>query len=358
MRDPYEALGVRPDASEAEIRAAFRKLGAEHHPDRRPGDPHAATRFKELNEAYQILSDPRRRAAWERFGPQGFEAGFSASVDANLEGLFGDLLGRFGVRTGDRGDLRRRLELRFEEAVRGATRELTYEKTDHCEACRGDGADRGSPVSRCGACDGRGRVRFQQLPLPIAVERTCSRCRGTGRIPARPCGACGGSGLRARAVTVEVVIPPGVESGSTRLVEGGGNRVRTDKPPGDLEITIDVATHPFFSRSGDDVRCVVPITFACAALGGEVEIPTLDGKAKLRVPPSTQPGSVLRLAGKGIPHRFRSGRGDQLVEVSVEIPTQLSERARALVEELGRELGEDVQPQRRTFLEKLRGWLA
>ncbi|MCC6215918.1 MAG: molecular chaperone DnaJ [Polyangiaceae bacterium] len=357
MRDPYEVLGVGRDATEAEVRAAFRRLGAEHHPDRRPGDADAAARFKELNAAYQTLSDPRRRAAWDRFGAKGVEAGFSATVDANLEGLFGDLLGRFGVRTGERGDLRRRLEIRFEEAVRGATRELTYEKTDLCTACRGDGAEPGSPVARCAACDGRGRVRFQQLPFPIAVERACSRCRGTGSLPARPCRSCSGSGLHTRAVTVEIEIPPGVESGSTRLVEGGGSRVRADRPAGDLEITIDVAPHPFFVRAGDDVRCAVPVTFACAALGGEIEIPTLEGKAKLRVPPATQPGTLLRLAGKGVPHRFRSGRGDQLVEVSVEIPTRLSERARALIEELGQELGEDVQPQQRTFLEKLRSWL-
>jgi molecular chaperone DnaJ len=197
-------------------------------------------------------------------------------------------------------------------------------------------------------------VRFQQGILPIAVERSCSRCRGTGRTVRQPCTGCRGSGLITASETLRVTIPPGCDAGATKLVNGAGNKPRADRAPGDLEITISVQPHPFFRRTGDDVLCTVPITFTHAALGGEVEVPTLDGKGKLRVPSGTQPGTVLRIKGKGIPHRGGAGRGDQRVEVTIEVPTQLTEAQRQLLEALARELGEDVQPQQKSFMEKLR----
>ncbi len=358
--DPYEVLGVGRHTTDAEIKRAFRKLATQHHPDRNPDDPQAQERFKEANAAYQILSDPQKRAAFDRFGPAAFQPG-GASPGAGftdlggLDGIFGDILGAFGIRTGDRGDVRKRVKLTFEEAARGCTQEISYARTDLCDRCHGEGGDPGTPVTACGACGGRGRVRFQQALFPIPVERACSSCRGTGRIPSTPCGTCSGSGLMTHQRTIEVTIPAGIEAGSSRAVEHAGNRVRPDRPAGDLELVIDVAPHPFFQRSGDDVLCRVPVTFAQAAIGGEVEVPTLDGKVRLRVPASTQPGSVLRIRGKGIPHRLRGGCGDQLVEVALEVPTSLTERARELVEELGKELGEEVQPQQRTFVEKLKG---
>jgi molecular chaperone DnaJ len=198
-------------------------------------------------------------------------------------------------------------------------------------------------------------VRFQQALFPIAVERACSRCRGTGQVVLTPCRVCSGRGLAKNERTLAVEIPPGIEDGATRTVNQAGNRVRQDKPPGNLELVIRVAVHPFFRRIGEDVVCKVPITFAQAALGGEIDVPSLAGKLKLRVPPSTQSGAVLRVRGKGFPYRIRGGRGDQLVEVAVEVPSHLSDRARELIEELARELGEDVQPQQHSFLEKLRG---
>ncbi len=359
MRDPYAVLGVGRKASEAEIRSAFRRSAARHHPDRNPDDPQAQSRFTEINQAYQILSDPQKRAAWDRFGEAAFRPGGAGPgvsfVDlSGLDGIFGDILGAFGIRTGDRGDLRQKLEITFEEAARGCDKDVNYECTDACGDCGGGGAEAGTPVTTCAACSGRGRVRFQQGVLPLPVERACSRCRGTGRIPSTPCHRCGGSGLVQVTRTTRVEIPAGIETGASRTVEGGGSRVRPDRPPGNLEVIVAVAQHPFFHRRADDVVCSVPVTFAQAALGGEVEVPTLDGKVKMRVPPATQPGTVLRIRGKGIPHRVRSGRGDQLVEVSVEVPTHLSDRARELIEELGSELGEDVQPQQRTFVEKLK----
>ena len=360
MRDPYEVLGVGRKASDAEIRSAFRRSAARHHPDRNPGDPDAQKRFTEINQAYQVLSDPQKRAAWDRFGEAAFRPGGAGPggvpfVDlGGLDGIFGDILGAFGFRTQDRGDLRQKIEISFEEAARGADKELSYDCMDTCSDCKGGGAAPGTPVTTCGACGGRGRVRFQQGMLPLPVERACSRCRGTGRIPSTPCRRCGGSGLVQIKRTTRIEIPAGIESGANRTVEGGGSRPHPDKPPGNLEVVVSVASHPFFHRRGDDVVCGVPVTFAQAALGGEVEVPTLDGKVKMRVPPATQPGTVLRIRGKGIPHRVRGGRGDQLVEVSVEVPTNLSDRAQELIEQLASELGEDVQPQQRTFVEKLK----
>lgn len=357
--DPYEVLGVSRGASEAEIKAAFRRLAAQHHPDRNPNDADAQTRFKRINQAYQILSDPDKRAAYDRYGEAAFSPGGAGGPDiadfGGLEDLFGDLLGAFGFRGGDRGTLRKTIEISLEEAAHGARRELTYERLDLCSRCDGRGAEPSTRVETCGACGGRGRVRFQQALFPIAVERPCSRCRGTGRIPTVPCSLCGGSGLSKAQRRLEIEIPPGIESGSVRIIEGGGNRQRPDRPAGDLEIVVHVAEHPFFRRDGDDILCRIPVSFSQATLGGEVEVPTIDGRALLRIPPATRVGTILRMKGKGMPHRVRSGRGDQLVEVTVEIPSKLSERARQLIEELGRELGENVQPQPASFMEKLRG---
>ncbi|HEY2406522.1 MAG TPA: molecular chaperone DnaJ [Polyangiaceae bacterium] len=358
MRDPYEVLGVERNASDADIKSAFRRLAALHHPDKNPGDPHASTRFKEANLAHQILSDADKRAAFDRYGEAAFRPGAVPGVDfsdfAGIDEIFGDLLGAFGIRTGDRGDLRKTLELTFEEAALGCERNVSYERLDTCDACAGKGAEPGTRVETCSACGGRGRVRFQQALLPIAVERTCSRCRGSGQIAVQPCRRCGGRGVAQSERTLSVEIPAGTEHGATRVVNQAGNRLRPEKPPGNLELVIEVAAHPFFRRVGDDVVCKVPITFAQAALGGEIDVPSLEGKLKVRVPPSTQSGAILRVRGKGFPYRIRGGRGDQLVEVGVEVPSRLTEKARSLIEELGRELGEDVQPQQKSFLEKLR----
>lgn len=360
MRDPYDVLGVARSASEAELKSAFRKLASQHHPDRNQDDPESAQRFKEINQAYQILSDSQKRAAFDRFGEAAFRPGGSGGADFDLdlsgiEDLFGDLLGAFGFRGGQGGALRTTLSLTFEEAAHGCEKELSYERVDLCGRCSGKGGEPGSRSETCGACGGRGKVRFQQALFPIAVERPCSRCRGLGKVPTEPCRSCSGNGLAKGTRRLQVEIPAGIENGSVRSVSGAGNRPRPDRPAGDLEIAIEVATHPLFRRIGDDIVCQVPISFSQAALGGEVEVPTLEGHARLRIPPATQVGSVLRLRGKGIAHRLRSGQGDMLVEVTVHVPEQLSERARALLEELGRELGDDVRPQEASFMEKLKG---
>jgi len=363
VRDPYDILGVDRSATQDEIKSAFRKLASQHHPDKNPGDDGAHQRFKELNAAYQILSDPQKRAAFDRFGAAGIGAAgpggpfggvpFDMS-DLNIDGIFGDLLGALGIKVGDRGHLQKELRITFEEAAFGCQKELTYDRVEPCVDCAGSGAAPGSGAERCSACNGRGRVRYQQGVFPIAIERPCSRCRGTGRIVIDPCKTCRGAGIVAKPRTIEITIPPGIENGATRLVERGGNATRGDRPPGDLELTIRVAPHPFFRRVGDDVICSLPISFAQAALGGEIEIPTLDGKGRMRIPPGTQPGSVLRVKNKGIPRRVMGNRGDQLVEVTIEVPTQLTSQQKELIAKLAQDLGENVQPQQATFMEKLK----
>lgn len=364
MRDPYEILGVDRAATQDEIKAAFRKAAQHHHPDRNPGDDGAQERFKQINAAYQILSDPQKRAAFDRFGfgaiggagQQGGPFGgmpFDMS-DLNIDGIFGDLLGALGIKVGDKGTLHREVKITFEEAAFGATKEITYDRIEPCTDCSATGAAPGSQVETCGACGGRGRVRFQQGVFPIAIERVCSKCRGTGKIVVVPCKTCRGAGMTSKPRTIEVTIPPGVENGATRVVERGGNVSRAGFPPGDLELTVRVSNHAFFRRVGEDIVCALPITFAQAALGGELEIPTLEGKGKLRIPPGTQPGHVLRVKGKGIPKRVTGGRGDQLVEVTVEVPTQLTPTQRDLIKQLALDLGENVQPQQASFMEKLK----
>lgn len=367
MRNPYEVLSVERTATQDEIKSAFRKLAAQHHPDRNPGDAGAHTRFKELNAAYQILSDPDKRAAFDRYGPaafsgpQGGPAGgpFGGGVqvdlgDLNIDGIFGDLLGALGIKVGDRGHLQKDIRISFEEAAFGCTKEVTYDRIEVCGDCHGAGSAKGSQAARCSDCGGRGRVRVQQGVLPIAIERPCNHCNGTGRIISNPCSTCHGAGLVSKARTIEVTIPAGVENGATRLVERGGNVSRPERGAGDLELTIRVTPHEFFRRVGDDIVCAMPISFPQAALGGELEIPTLEGKGKLRVPPGTQSGSVLRVRGKGIPRRVVGGRGDQLVEVTVEVPTKLTTSQKELIAKLAEELGETLQPQQATFMEKLK----
>jgi len=366
QRDHYEVLGISRSAGPDEIKVAFRRLAIEHHPDKNPNDPKASIRFKEINAAYQVLSDPQRKAMYDRFGHRAEEPGspFASSgpfaggvVDFSeiaVDGILGDLLGVFGVGRGDKGDIKRELTITFEEAAFGCTKSLKYERNVSCGECKGSGSEPGSAPETCGACNGRGRVRFQQGILPIAVERVCQRCKGRGTVVSNACHTCKGAGLVTAENTIDVTVPPGVEHGASRVVSAAGNRPRGDRPAGDLELEIKVAPHPFFRRAGDDVLCTVPITFTQAALGAEVEVPTLDGKGKLRVPAGTQPGTTLRIKGKGLPKRAGMSRGDQRVEVTVEVPTQLTARQRELLEELAKELKEEVLPQRKGFMDKLR----
>jgi molecular chaperone DnaJ len=368
QRDHYEVLGVRRDATAEEIKSAFRKLATQYHPDLNPRDPTAHERFKEINLAYQVLSDSSRRAMYDRlghraeepgspFGANGpFPGGFVDIRDIAIDGFLGDLLGVFGVGRGDKGDIKRSLTISFEEAAFGCEKTLHYERVVACADCGGSGAAPGTQSEPCEPCHGRGRVRFQQGLFPIAVERSCTRCRGTGRTVRQACTLCRASGLVKAQDRVVVSIPPAVDSGATQLVSGAGNRSRADRAPGDLEIIIEVSPHSFFHREGDDLLCTVPIAFTHAVLGGEIEIPTLEGKSKLLVPGGTQPGTVLRMKGKGIPRRGGLGRGDLRVQVAIEVPTRLTDRQRELLNQFADELGAPAQPepQARSLMEKLR----
>jgi molecular chaperone DnaJ len=363
VKDPYEVLGIARNASEDDIKAAFRSLGRKHHPDRNQDDPNAAQRFKEINAAYQLLSDPKKRAMFDRFGSGGLGSGVAGGPfqgspidlsELNVDGLFGDLLDALGIRLGERGSVRVELPIRFEEAAFGCLKSVHYERMTWCDSCGGRGAPKGVELKRCDTCMGRGKIRVQQGMFPISVERNCSACNGAGKKPERPCSPCNGSGLREIEARVDVKIPAGVNDGWKHSLEGRGNRSR-DRRPGSLEVIVRVEAHELFSRSGDNIHCSLPLTFAQAVLGDEVQIPTLDGKGTLRVPEGTQPGTVLRIRGKGIPRRRVKGRGDQLVEIQVEIPTNLNEEQKAVVKRLADDLGQSVQPQRRTFMDKLKG---
>lgn len=366
MKDPYEVLGVGRDATPDEIRGAFRKLAAKHHPDRNPDDPTADQRFKELNAAHQILSDPKKREMFDRFGAQGVGGAASGAgpfqgvpfdfSDFQFDGLFGDLLGALGLKVGgQQAMLQKELKLTFEEAAFGCSKELEYDRNEPCDDCSGSGSASGKQET-CAQCKGRGRVRVQQGVLPIAIERPCGACKGSGRTVSDPCKTCRGAGLYAKSRTIEVTIPPGTDQGATKLVERGGNYVRADRPAGDLELVIRVVPHEFFRRVGDDVACTLPISFPLAALGGEIEVPTLDGRGKLRVPAGTQPGTILRIKGRGIPRRLVSTRGDQLVEVTIHVPTSLTAEQKVIVEQLAAAVGQKIQPvsPASSFLDRLK----
>jgi molecular chaperone DnaJ len=353
LKDPYEVLGIDKSATQDDIKGAFRKLAQKHHPDRNPNDPGSGQRFKELNAAYQILSDPKKREMFDRFGVGGGPAGqgpFPGGAvnfdfaDLNIDGIFGDLLGALGFKMGQAAPLQKEVKLSFQEAAFGCTKELTYERVEPCDDCGGSGSAPGKAPEPCGVCKGRGRVRLQQGVLPIAIERPCTACKGSGRIVTDPCKTCRGPGVVSKPRTIEITLPPGVENGATKMVERGGNFGRADRPPGDLELIIRVAPHEFFRRVGDDVVCTLPISFPQAVLGGEIEVPTLDGRGKLRIPAGTQPSTVLRVKGKGIPRRVMSGRGDQLVEITIEVPKALNAEQREIIEKLAEALGNKIQP--------------
>ena len=272
MQDPYEVLGVPRDATPEEIKAAFRKLAAKHHPDRNAGDDSAQERFKEINAAYQILSDPKKRAMFDRFGAAGANAASSAGnpfaggmpfdfdlSGANFDGIFGDLLSAFGIGgKGDRGDIKKEVTIDFVEAAFGCEKEINYDRAQVCKTCNGSGAAPGTETRTCSACNGRGRIRFQQPFLPMALERPCSRCRGTGREVLVSCKECRGEGLIRKKKSILVQIPPGIEHNATHLVQRAGSIPRPGKGPGDLELIIKVRPHEFFRREGDDVRLLGP----------------------------------------------------------------------------------------------------
>jgi molecular chaperone DnaJ len=347
-RDYYEVLGVSRGASSEEIKRAFRKLAFQYHPDRNREDG-AEEKFKEVNEAYEVLSDADKRAAYDRFGHGGAESFFGRGFEGFDFGGFGDIFEAFfgGAGTATRqsprrgNDLRYRISISFEEAALGCEKEIEIKRIEVCSTCHGTGARPGSQPKRCPNCDGTGQVRRVQRSLfgQFINTTVCSQCHGEGRIITDPCPDCKGGGFQKQKRRIAVTVPPGVDDGNGIKLSGEGDAGSRGGTPGNLYVVLSVARHEFFNRDGDDVLYELPISFAEAALGTEVGVPTLYGKSNLKIPAGSQTGKVFRLKDKGIPHLHGGGRGDHLVRLLVVTPESLNKEQRRLFEELARSLG-------------------
>lgn len=365
-RDYYDILGVSRDASIAEIKRGYRKAAVRWHPDRNPDDAQAEDRFKEAAEAYATLSDADKRAHYDRFGRQDARGGrgaasfdpavfhdFSDVVGDLFGGAFSDLFGG-GHRSREEGGQHQQfeLELDFVEAACGTETHIQVPRLSSCPDCRGRGAASARGISVCNACRGHGQVRYQQGFFSIA--RTCAQCHGRGRIVVDPCRSCGGDGRVQQDEKITLKIPAGVETGSRLRVSGKGDAGPAGAPPGDLFVLLKVRKHPFFRRDALDIHCRFPVTFTQAVLGAEVRVPTLDGEAQIKVSPGTQGGTVFRLRGRGVLSLNGHGKGDQYVEVQIQVPTQVDGRARDLIEELAGLEPDPPDPEDRNFFEKIR----
>jgi len=363
-RDYYEVLGVDSNASATEIKKSFRKLAMQSHPDRNK-DHGAEERFKEINEAYEVLSDPEKRAAYDRFGhagPQGFgDRGFEGFDFGGFGDIFEAFFGgtgtarRAGPRRGD--DLRYSLTISFEEAVFGCEKEVEIVRTEVCSVCHGTKSEPGSQPERCSVCNGTGEVRRAQRSIfgQFINVTTCSQCRGEGRIITKPCTNCRGQGKERVARKVAIKVPPGVDEGIHIRLSGEGDGGRNGGSPGNLYVTLSVRKHKFFKRDGDHILYELPINFTQAALGDEVEIPTLDDGFTLKIPAGCQNGRIFRLKEKGVPYLRGHGRGDQLVRVHVVTPQSLDDKQKRLFKELARSLGEATLPHEdKSFFDKIK----
>ncbi|HTD65414.1 MAG TPA: molecular chaperone DnaJ [Candidatus Limnocylindria bacterium] len=373
-RDYYEVLGVARGASDEEIKKAYRKLAVKYHPDKNPGDKAAEEKFKELSEAYEVLSEPQKRAAFDQYGHAAFDPRRRASRGGggdfhdpfeifrevfNQQGgaggsIFDDLFGG-GARANPGGphrgaDLRYDLEITFDEAARGCEKEISVSKLDACHTCHGTGAETGARQQTCQTCGGRGQVISSRGIFSIA--QTCPKCEGAGRTIDKPCRACKGSGQQERTSKITLRIPPGVDTGSRLRSSGNGESGKRGGSPGDLYVIIHVKAHELFHRDGDDLLCEVPINFTTAALGGDIEVPTLDGSAQIKIPGGTQTGAVFRLRGKGIRNVHGHGHGDLHVQVAVEVPAKLNTEQRAKLKEFADLCDASVNPRGKSFFEK------
>jgi molecular chaperone DnaJ len=370
-RDYYKLLGVERDATDVEIKKAFRKLVHQHHPDKHKGDKGAEEKFKKINEAYEVLKDPNKRGQYDRFGYVGHgtgtgESGYGADFGGDFGDLFGDVFSDFfgGGRRGpqpERGmDLRYDMELTFNEAAFGTEQSVKVPKRETCSDCSGSGAQKGTQPEVCPNCRGAGQIRVQQgffsisRPCNACAGTPCNACAGTGRIVRDPCPRCVGAGITQVTKTISVKVPPGVDTGSRLRITGEGEPGRRGGPPGDLYIMINVAPHQIFQRRDDDIICEVPVSFTTVALGSEIEVPTLEGRATIKIPAGTQTGKVFRLKNKGIASLHTGRRGDLQVVVKVETPSKLTERQKELLDEFAVESGEETSPMKKNFFSKVK----
>jgi molecular chaperone DnaJ len=372
-RDYYEILGVPRDADQGAIKSAFRKLAMKLHPDQNPGCKVSEEKFKEIGEAYAVLSDPEKRAAYDRYGKAAFQnggagagpfgpgaAGFNDFSDLFNEifgGGFEDMFARGGPRQRNgpaRGsDLRYDIEITLEQAFRGSDREIVVPRAQACEPCGGSGSQGKAPLETCATCQGAGQVRAQQGMFRMV--RTCPTCHGRGQSIKTPCRSCGGRGLTQKERTLSVKIPPGVEDGTRIRLAGEGDMGARGGPPGDLYLFLSVKPHPLFERDGPDLYCRAPAPMCKAALGGEMEIPTIDGdRAKVTIPPGAQTGRRFRIRGKGMTHLRSKERGDLHVELQVETPVNLTAKQRRLLEEFATECTEEAHPQTQGFFDNVK----
>lgn len=364
-RDYYDVLGVQRAAGDSDLKAAYRKLAMKHHPDRNPGDKHCEQRFKEINEAYEVLKDPDKRAAYDRYGHAAFEqgmgggpAGFGADFASTFADIFDDFFGmgrRQGRGTGrERGaDLRYNMEITLEESYHGKAAEVRIPTSMTCEVCSGTGAKSGTKPKPCPTCGGYGRVRHAQGFFTL--ERTCLACQGRGQVIDDPCPACAGAGRVTRERTLSVNIPPGVEDGTRIRLGGEGEAGLRGGPAGDLYIFLSLTAHDFFQRDGADLHCRVPISMVTATLGGEFEVPTIDGgKTRVRVPEGTQSGRRFRLGAKGMPVLRSKQMGDMYVQVIVETPQKLTKRQRELLAEFETLSSTETHPESAGFFGRVK----
>lgn len=372
-RDFYEVMGVPKNASEDEIKKAYRKLAKKYHPDLNPGDKEAEAKFKEVNEAYEVLSDQDKRARYDQFGHAGVDPNYGAGAagggspfgqDIDLGDIFSSFFGGgFGGGRRQNPNAPRRgadteavLTISFEEAAKGCTKKVTYQNIDTCKECGGTGAQKGTSPKTCPTCNGSGQVHInQRTPFGVMqTSRTCDRCGGTGRIIENPCKACSGNGRVRASKTVEVTIPAGINDDQVLNVPRHGNAGINGGPAGDLHVYVNVRPHAIFERRGDDIWCEMPLTFTQAALGAEVTVPTLDGKVAYAVHEGTQPGDVFKLKGKGVPHLNGRGRGDQFVRVTIEVPKNLSARQKEILREFDQQAEEKNYQKRKGFFDKIK----
>jgi molecular chaperone DnaJ len=366
-RDFYEVLGVTRAATDVEIKSAYRKLAMTYHPDRNPNNPDAEEKFKEITEAYAILADSEKRSLYDRFGHAGLGgsagggAGFDPTIFQDFGDIFGDIFG-FGDMFGQSGrrrsraqrgaDLREDLTLEFDEAVFGVEKQVSVRRHETCDACRGNGAAPGKAPVTCKSCQGHGQVRYQQGFFSIA--RTCPTCQGMGSVITDPCPKCRGEGRLLRERMVEAKVPAGVEDGTRIRFSGLGEAGAFGGPSGDLYVVLHVKEHAFFGREGNDLHCVVPISFPQASLGTEIVVPTLEGEHKLKIPEGTQSGTSFRIRNKGVPVLNGHGKGDLYVEVRIQTPGKLSKRQRELLTELGMLTLVENKPQQRSLLGRVK----
>ncbi|MGZ8156027.1 MAG: molecular chaperone DnaJ [Burkholderiales bacterium] len=363
-RDYYEVLGVNKDASDDDIKKAYRKLAMKHHPDRNPDNPKAEEHFKEAKEAYEILADGNKRAAYDHYGHAGVDPSAAAGAGAGFGGfsdafgdIFSDIFGAGRSRsTVYRGaDLRYNLEVTLEDAARGTETRIRIPAMEECETCDGTGAKPGTQPATCTTCSGHGQVRMQQGFF--SIQQTCPRCHGSGKMIQHPCQSCSGTGRVKKHKTLSVKIPAGVDEGDRIRLSGEGESGVNGGPPGDLYVVIHIKPHPVFTRDHNDLHCEMPISISTAALGGEIEIPTLDGYAKIKVPAETQSGKVFRLRGKGIKGVRSNAHGDLLCHVVVETPVNLTARQRELLQEFESISGKDAErhnPRAKSWMDKVK----